>query len=100
MKSIHKYEIKAPFGPSKVLMPKGAQILAYQAQGTSPCVWALVDVGEDVEVEWVEFFTTGTGHDADYVLGYDYIGTCQLTVHAQNKLDQWENLVLHLFKKP
>jgi hypothetical protein len=58
-----------------IRMPRGAQVLAVQAQGNEACLWALVN--SDNELEDRKFFVRGTGHPIRLSDGH-YIGTFQL----------------------
>ena len=71
----------------KIRMPKGAEILTVEAQGSSPCIWALVD--PDASMEVVTFRVYGTGHPVETMNIEEHVGTFQLEGGA---------FVGHLFK--
>lgn len=70
---IHKYpiQIKDKFN---IEMPIGAKILTVQVQGNVPCIWALVDTEQHLEIRY--FILVGTGQPLDEFYG-NYIGTIQ-----------------------
>jgi hypothetical protein len=72
-------------GRQVIEMPGNARILTVQVQGDTPCLWALVEVGEPPRARGIQIY--GTGHQADDA-GV-YIGTFQL---AQGQL------VFHVFE--
>ena len=47
-------------GRQTIQMPAGAQIVSAQMQGSSPCIWALVDPDRILKPRIVEL--VGTGH--------------------------------------
>jgi hypothetical protein len=61
-----------------VEVPEGAKILAVQAQGDVPCLWALVDPERPAETRTIH--TYGTGHPVDDLAAMSsrYIGTYQI----------------------
>ena len=59
-KSIWKFPLDGGVGPMVVEMPKGAEVLNAQIQGTAIVVWALVDI-EATEGETRSFRIYGTG---------------------------------------
>lgn len=89
MKRIFKYEIPIT-DEFELELPRGVQILTFQAQYNKPVIWAIIDPEEDT-FEKVSFKLFGTGHpipkDAN---SFSYIGTAQMA-NGQ--------LVWHLFKK-
>lgn len=91
MKRVYKYQVSINHR-SDILLPKGAEILSFQAQGETLQVWALVDAGADVRTERRRFLVYGTGHEINHpVEKLKYIGTSQMSVNR-------ESLVLHLFE--
>ena len=76
MKTIWKFPV--PVNDGNVLeMPEGAEILSVQAQGETPCLWALVD--EQSARESRTFRTFGTGHPIHIdALDMEHVGTYQL----------------------
>lgn len=77
MKTIWKYP--AAFGHFVRDLPKGAHVLAIQAQGDHPQMWALVDQ-EATEAESREFLVVGTGkaYESKFWNDLNYIGTFQM----------------------
>lgn len=72
--TVYKYRI--PVEDTFMLdLPKGAEILSVQVQGSDPFVWAKVDPRAPSEER--RFAVRGTGHDATGVGAY--IGTFQLS---------------------
>jgi hypothetical protein len=59
-------------------MPIGAEILTVQMQGSTPCLWALVNPDVVKEQRRIEIY--GTGHEMRYDMRVNqkYIGTYQL----------------------
>lgn len=73
MLTVYKYRVPVQ-EVSKVVMPIGAQLLHFGAQGQDEVfVWALVDTGNAKEHR--VFFVRGTGHDCDVVLGAHHLAT-------------------------
>jgi len=68
--TIFKYPL--PTSKTKVSMPHSATILSVQLQHGIPCIWAMVDVDNDLEDR--EFWIFGTGHVLPDNPGI-YIGT-------------------------
>ncbi len=70
-------------------LPKGAEVLHFDMQGTMPTLWALVD--PEAEIAPRDFFLRGTGHDipSPEDLPLKHIGTC---------LEDGGRLVWHLFE--
>jgi len=85
MKSIWKFRIPAT-DKFMLSMPRGAEIIAFQAQDDKPYIWAIVDQGAEDEKR--EFILLGTGHEFEKVPS-QYIGTAQILGGA---------LVWHLFE--
>lgn len=86
MKTIWKYELETLdlFGLD---MPRGAEVLTVQMQKGKPCLWAVVDTGNDKENR--TFAIHGTGHDVNNADSKKYIGTYQL---------MGGDLVFHMFE--
>ena len=83
-KQIWKYRI-TPYYTS-IGMPKGAEVLTVQTQNGCPCMWAMVDSDQRIEVRTFQAY--GTGHALpDTPTEKKYIGTFQMDV-----------LVFHLFE--
>lgn len=69
MKSIWKYPFFGAPGDSIILkMPKGAQIVRFDMQDSTPTVWALVDPHQPMADR--RFRVVGTGWDFDEEVGY------------------------------
>jgi hypothetical protein len=85
--TIWKYHL-AVVDSQDVEMPRGATILAVQAQDDVPCIWALVDPEKPAETRTI--LTFGTGHPIDnrVAMSSRHIGTYQI---ARGKL------VFHVF---
>lgn len=62
-----------------VTMPKGARILTVQKQGTDICIWAEVDIPNEVEQRGI--VCIGTGSPFEVPANGKYIGTVQDTPH-------------------
>lgn len=91
MKTIWKYEI-AVDDIQNIDMPESSEILCVQMQGSTPCIWALVDPENKVRVPRV-LITVGTGHKIfidDKNFRLNYIGTYQM---------MGGSLVFHLFER-
>lgn len=84
---IFKYRLETTAFQS-VLMPVGAEIIAMQAQGDTPCVWAIVEVDSDAPLEPRHFRIYGTGHEMDRQ-NLAFLGTYQL---------RQGSLVFHVFE--
>lgn len=87
MKTIYKYPLEAEDWQA-IKMPRGAEILAVQTQGETPCLWALVDTENDSEERYLRVI--GTGHPISSEDKYlRFIGTFQL---------MGGSLVFHVFE--
>jgi len=84
-KRIYKYPVKP--GKFEIELPRGARVLSVATQKNDAVMWVLLDPNERV-MEKRRFATIGTGHDADVVSGWNFVGTFQLDDGA---------LVFHLF---
>lgn len=84
-KTIWKFGLEARDGVA-IDMPKGAEILSLQVQGSTPCIWALCDPHAEPETRY--FRTYGTGHPVESEPGR-FIGTYQIMNGA---------LVFHVFE--
>jgi hypothetical protein len=70
-------------------MPKGAKVLCVQLQAQVPCIWALVDTDQPLEMR--SFLVYGTGHQLlPEAFEKTYIGTYQEFQGA---------LVFHVFER-
>lgn len=75
-RTVWKYELE-PTRYTKLIMPRGAEILSAQMQGDKPHLWALVNPSEQ-EQEIRVILVTGTGHNiVDQNL--KFIDTFQMT---------------------
>ena len=86
---VFKYSLELNSRYQRFLMPKGAQILTAQRQGTDPCIWALVD--EKAPQDFRMFRIYPTGYVLDELVGetYKYLGTIQY---------EGGSLIYHLFE--
>lgn len=76
-------------GEFKLELPNGARVLTVQLQGKDPKIWILVDTTALPVTH--TFVTIGTGHNADVVQDYDYVGSFQIVDGDDIQL------VFHLF---
>lgn len=77
MKSIYKYSIpENKMDLFSLSLPTNAEILAVQIQYDLPCIWAVVEIKDEVETRW--FKVIGTGHKHKEIEADKYIGTFQL----------------------
>jgi len=74
MRQIWKYPLDLE--QTAINMPKDAQVLAVQAQGTVPMLWAMVD--PEAELERRQFYTFDTGHNIPDDLILSFIDTFQI----------------------
>jgi len=86
MKRVFKYDLEVS-DRQTLALPRGAKILSVGLQHGNIKVWALVDDTYS-ETEDRTFVMHGTGHNADDVVGLQFIGT----VIMLN-----DNLVFHVF---
>ncbi len=70
----------------KLHLPKGAEILTWQMQGDTPCVWAKVDPDCPLVGRTFRMLTTGESFEDDRLT---YIDTIQI---------DGGNLIFHLFE--
>lgn len=59
----------------EIEMPEGAQVLTAQVQGSTPCLWVLVN--PEAPKTKRKFFVYGTGHEI-IEEGIAYIGSIQM----------------------
>ncbi len=87
-KQVWKFPLSA--GDNIIKMPKNAQILSFQLQGETPCMWVLVD--PDAYQVKRQFKIYGTGHniECDMYSRLNFIDTIQMDNGS---------LVFHLFEK-
>ena len=88
MKTVWKFPIDTPRDIFSMVMPKGAETLTVQTQGSRPCIWALVDPMKEDEERHFEIH--GTGHSIYPVNNLKYINTFQM---------EEGSLVFHLFER-
>lgn len=69
MKKVYKYEISK----EAMELPKGAQVLSFQDQRGTLCLWASVD--PEAPIQTRQFHVVGTGHNVDPK--WTYVGTTQ-----------------------
>ena len=74
MKAIWKFEIPVK-DELDIMMPEGAEILAFQSQKDKLYIWAIVEL--EVNFKARRFYVIGTGHEFEEVPGR-YIGTAQI----------------------
>ena len=84
MRVVYKYVLEL-VGSQIIELPTKAMILSVQLQGTSLCLWALIDT--DYSIERRTILIAGTGHDIG-ASGVAYISTVQLD----------NGLVFHIFE--
>ncbi len=77
MKRIFKYTLKAK-DVQDVVIPYPNRILSVTEQYGSIVVYALVDDCENGDGEIYTFQIRGTGHNADGLEGYTFLGTAKL----------------------
>lgn len=85
MQTIWKFTLQV-VGRQQIQVPEGAMLLSLQVQGSSPCIWALVDPKQPTVS--IEVWTFGTGHDVPQDFAASFLGTYQLKSGA---------LVFHVF---
>lgn len=96
MKTVFKYELEIPDGPSgtlgKVKLPYGAQILKVECQTICYYVWCLIDPHETRNKEH-DFLVVGTGHNFDESVleGLEYKGTV-ITLNGRLVFHFWLEL--------
>ena len=88
---VFKYPLKVE-DETEVTMAWGALILAVQWQGSSPCIWALIDPTEK-ETVVRKFHVAGTGATIEWKLNMVHVGTVQ----ASHKLFSGD-MVFHVFE--
>lgn len=76
MKKIYKYTLK-PTSEQTITIPSNSRILSVEEQYSNIVVYALVDTTKE-EIEDYYFQIRGTGHDADYLEDYTFLGTVKL----------------------
>lgn len=87
MKTIYKYPLQTVDEP-QLNMPRGARVLSFHSQNDQPCIWALVDPDEPVQLR--RFYLAGTGQPFKYnPASLRFIGTA---------LFMGDTLVFHLFE--
>lgn len=71
---IFKYKLTIP-GMTKVMMPKGATVIAVGAQKDDLCVWAGFEVGPESGDEEHGFIVQETGKNFEVAINDRYVGT-------------------------
>lgn len=72
MDVIYKYPVVISDGFS-IPLPQGAKIIHVESQHGSPCMWAIVNTANPVEIR--NFCIHGTGHKIDDIEDKIFIGT-------------------------
>jgi hypothetical protein len=75
MKIVYKYPIEFD-GHFTLMLPRGANILSVQMQGSIPCIWALVDPDEPEAARTFKLY--GTGHPIAAPDTLQFVGTFQV----------------------
>lgn len=88
-KTIFKYKFEVNDNVY-IEMPLDSDILSVHVQNGIPCLWALVDVGNERERRRFEIFVTGHPVECNSKIVRKFIGTFQLS---------GEDLVFHLFER-
>ena len=78
MKTIWKYPIHIT-DEIRLEMPMGATVLDVQMQGSSLCLWALVDTHKPLETRRFRIFGTGNPFDLDDEWAWGFIATVQVS---------------------
>jgi len=86
MTTIWKFPVEIK-GEVKIQMPKFARILSVQMQGSTPCIWAVVDTAYATEQRTFRVFGTGHPVPDTHATTLTFIGTVQVG-----------RLVFHIFE--
>lgn len=91
MKKIFKYEMSIK-EKQEIVLPVGARIIRVDDVDGKFWLWAIVDVGEDVETEirYLEFYKTGQEITSN-IEELNYLGFCKLHI--------MQELGLYVFEK-
>ena len=74
-KKIYKYQLEIQ-AHQRIEMPDGAEILSVQVQGSTICIWAIIEEGQPLGERIFRIF--GTGHDLPRdIHGFAFVGTVQ-----------------------
>jgi hypothetical protein len=65
-------------GRSQISMPRGARVIAAQAQDGIPVIWAIVDTEAPRELVSVLVLMTGEDFNAGEIINHQFAGTFQL----------------------
>lgn len=76
MKKIYKYTLQIEYKQT-LKLPEGSKILSVAEQNNSIVLYALVNTATE-NVEHVSILIHGTGHPADDVEDYTFLGTVKL----------------------
>lgn len=87
MKKIYKYKLNPVLGEQHLTIPKTRTFLAFDFQGNTPVIWAMVETDSVIDIVYVSLHFTG---DAVGPPMYTHLGT------ATNS----DGLVWHLFTLP
>ncbi len=87
-KTVFKYQLFVSDKPQNLILPKGAEILSVQLQGTRPTLWAMVDDREEEKVER-RIHTFGTGWVIETEAELNFLATLQMP----------RGLVFHFFEE-
>lgn len=76
--AVYKYAL-ATEDEQTIRLPRGAQVLSFDAQGDNLCVWCLVDPTETLIVP-ARFRVAGTGHpvEAEWSEDGTFLGSAQM----------------------
>jgi hypothetical protein len=74
MRTIWKYPCYTE--PFDLIMPKDAEVVAFDDQGGRPSFWVIVDTDQPQQ-EQRHFMMIGTGHPAPAADEGRYLGTCK-----------------------
>jgi hypothetical protein len=74
---IWKYHLRVDY-EQEVELKRGAIILSVGVQNEVICLWVLTSNDPTVPIEPHTIYIVGTGHDADPMFHYKFLGTVQL----------------------
>lgn len=86
MRVVYKYPIPVE-DAFEIGLPQGARVLSVQVQGSTPCLWALVDPSRPKEAR--RFRLASTGHPVEESENLSFVDTFQL---------RGGSLVFHVFE--
>ena len=76
MKWIFKYPLQIT-DQQRIELPHNSKILSIETQNDNPVLYALVD-DEKIKTETYSFIIHGTGHPAEDVGEYEFLGTLKM----------------------